>query len=232
MGTILRNTAILTVLMGSLVLLWPAAAHSVMIDLGTLGADYSEATDINERGQIVGYRLTFASGAFHAFLWQDGVMTDLSGIFAAGGINNRGQIVGSSGGRAVLWQDGEITDLGTLGGAFSSAFAINDRGQIVGESSTDSGATHVFLWQDGGMIDLGTLGGHSSVARAINNRGQVVGESNTALGETHPFLWQDGVMIDLGSLHGGFSSRTQGPRTINDRGQVVGFSEGPDDIVT
>jgi probable HAF family extracellular repeat protein len=80
------------------------------------------------------------------------------------------------------------------------------------------------------MIDLGTIGGVASVARAINNRGQVVGESSVDEGG-HPFLWQHGVMIDLGSLNGGFSG-SQGTGTINDRGQVVGFSEDLDGNVT
>jgi probable HAF family extracellular repeat protein len=129
MGTTTYKAAILTTLLGALIIPQLAVAQPVMIDLGTLGANYSEATDINEHEQIVGYRITFASGEFRAFLWQDGVMTDLVGMDIAGGINNRGQIVGMSRNdqgeeRAVLWQDGEITDLGTLGGTGSSASSI------------------------------------------------------------------------------------------------------------
>ena len=81
-------------------------------DLGHLGGGNSEATGINSRGQVVGWSRT-ASWEYHAFLWEDGEMTDLGtlpgGAWSfAQGINSRGQVVGSSdtdsGGRhAVLW---------------------------------------------------------------------------------------------------------------------------------
>ena len=91
-------------------------AHKLSItDLGTLGGDYvhSMATDINSRGQVVGWS-NGDSGTNHAFLWEDGKMTDLgtlpgSGGSMAKGINNRGQVVGYSGhadsgtNHAVLW---------------------------------------------------------------------------------------------------------------------------------
>ena len=68
----------------------------------------------------------------------------------AGGINDRGQIVGGSDtpsgeSHAVLWQRDGMTDLGTLGGFYSGASGINDREQIVGNSDTASGETHAFL---------------------------------------------------------------------------------------
>ena len=70
-------------------------------DLGTLpGSDYSEATAINNRGQVVGSS-TFSSGPSHAFLYENGTMVDL-GTLPGGftsqalGINDRGQIVGYS----------------------------------------------------------------------------------------------------------------------------------------
>jgi probable HAF family extracellular repeat protein len=83
-----------------------------MTDLGTLGGSASFATDINARGQIVGFSNT-ASGVEHAFLWEKGKMTDLGTLAGdltsrAWGINKRGQIVGESNDttgnpHAVLW---------------------------------------------------------------------------------------------------------------------------------
>jgi probable HAF family extracellular repeat protein len=90
-------------------------------DLGTLPGDKtSEALAINEQGQIVG-RSKSASGAIHAFVWQDGVMASIGRgrISAAFDINNEGQIVGyraigktHKGSRvhhAVLWTPRQLT---------------------------------------------------------------------------------------------------------------------------
>ena len=85
----------------------PGGARQLSItDLGTLpGGDFSVAEGINARGQVVGESNT-ASGATHAFLWEDGRMTDLGTLPGGGeahGINARGQVVGHSNGHAVLW---------------------------------------------------------------------------------------------------------------------------------
>ena len=93
----------------------PVAARGLSItDLGTLGGSFSEAQGINSRGQVVG-RSSVVPGEFHvhAFLWEDGQMTDLGTLpgrseSVAFDINSRGQVVGSgttaSGEEhAVLW---------------------------------------------------------------------------------------------------------------------------------
>jgi probable HAF family extracellular repeat protein len=76
----------------------------VYLSLGDLGGYVSEATAINDNGDVVGTSLT-PEGYWHAFLFQDGVgLVDLntqlppeSGweVASANGINNRGQIVGT-----------------------------------------------------------------------------------------------------------------------------------------
>lgn len=69
----------------------------------------------------------------------------------AGGINDKGQIVGfgdtgTGETHAFLWQNGTMTDLGTLGGSNSYAHGINNKGQIVGNSNKETGETHATLW--------------------------------------------------------------------------------------
>ena len=79
-----------------------------------------------------------------AFLWRAGRMRDL-GPGQALGINGAGQVVGSSGGRAVLWWHGGLCDLNTClrgarGWVLTSASRVNVRGQIVGLGTTTAGA--------------------------------------------------------------------------------------------
>jgi len=71
---------------------------------GTLGGASSQPRDINNLGQVVGAAQT-SSGAYHAFLWEDGKLTDLNAYLPeddkadwvleiANGINDGGQISG------------------------------------------------------------------------------------------------------------------------------------------
>ena len=76
-----------------------------MQDLGTLAGDVmSIAYGINEEGQIVGQSIN-ADGSSRAFLWQNGVMTDLNTLIPTGSslsllyandINDHGEIVGQA----------------------------------------------------------------------------------------------------------------------------------------
>jgi probable HAF family extracellular repeat protein len=104
------------------------------------------ATDINDRGQVIGF---FDLGILRAFIWDRGVRTDitLGGDSVANAINQRGHVVGRSTlgpsdspqpnpFHAYVFHDGSIADLGALPGHNeSSANDINERGQIVGFSA-------------------------------------------------------------------------------------------------
>jgi len=207
-------------------------------DLGSLGgpSGISVAYDINKHGQIVGLTDT-ADGVRHAFLYENGVMTDLGTLgghySVAMAINDHGQVVGvadlpNGDSHAFLWERGVMTDLGTLGGTFSQANDINNRGHIVGQAELADGRTHAFIWKNGTMTDLGTLPGDdadapNSVAEAINDKDQIVGWGDAwnadfgAFLETHAILWKSGRLIDLDP--GQDYSRAY---DINKHGQIVG----------
>ena len=89
---------------------------SGMKDLGVLPGDYnSGAIAINERGEAVGVS-NDTEGNARAFIWRNGLMSDLNSIANA---------------------DSPLYLL--------VAFGINDRGEIVGFGATEGGEIHAFL---------------------------------------------------------------------------------------
>jgi probable HAF family extracellular repeat protein len=142
---------------------------------------------------------------------------------------------------AVIWAPGgEVRELSPLqGDTVSFGFGINDHGQAVGSSGLCSNtarppfttgplAAHAVLWErDGSPHDLGSLvsGATINIPGGINNRGEVAGGAQSSDGTPHAFLWTEKTgMRDLGTLPGDFLSAAPCCHTINDRGQVVGFS--------
>lgn len=194
-----------------------------------LGGESSNASAINNKGQIVGWSYNDTAVNTHAVIFHDGTLTDLGtldGIDSyARDINSSGEIVGASSMSGILhpflYKDNKMVDLGTLGGS-SQAFAINDAGDIVGYSDTNNG-THGFLYRGGIMSDLGTLGGSLSNANDINNGGQIVGVSYTVTADSHAFIIANRVMNDLNDLIAGDSGWVlSSAESINDLGQIVG----------
>jgi probable HAF family extracellular repeat protein len=209
-------------------------------DLGIpSGFNSGAATGVNRSDQVVGQ---FNGGsrrqAFsRAFLWQNGVFTDLGTLggrsASATGINNSGQIVGSSlnasgQNHAFVWQNGTMRDLGTLpGGAFSSAAAINDAGAIAGSSDDGNFVSHAVIFQNGVITDLGVPSDFtSSSANALNLNGAVVGAASAGSyrGVSHAFVAQNGSITDLNRLIPGNSGPwvLQTATGVNDAGEIVG----------
>ena len=195
--------------------------------LTSFSATYGKA--INERGDAVGEGPLPGSPYHGIYLSRNGAVSILGamgGAFAmAGGINNAGQIVGTSYteqgiATAFVWKDGVKTTIPALAGRMSYGHAINDAGTVVGITTvnTNTNTKHVFLWKDGVMTDLGVDGNDNNDPMAINNAGQVIGPR---------FLYSNGVVKRLEDvvpaevLNGGMVVGLQF-QDINDAGQIIG----------
>jgi probable HAF family extracellular repeat protein len=206
------------------------AASYRIIDLGTLGGNQSQATAINNLGQVTGTAKD-AAGTEWVFLWERGAMRNLNvaDFPTSTRLNNFGQITVNKYvppgdyAHAFLWDRGTLTDLGNLGGKrYVSANGLNDAGQVVGSSETAIAyRKHAFLWEKGVIKDLGILTGlPESSASGINRTGQVVGYT-AGSGSSRAIRWQGETVTDLEGLPGyQYHSATD----INDAGQVVGIS--------
>jgi probable HAF family extracellular repeat protein len=209
-------------------------------DLGILGGGATPA-GINTSGQVTG---TFETASIvpHAFLATNGAIADLGTLSSSSpaysigyALNKAGQVVGQSevnvnGGtsfHAFLYSDGSLIDLDTVDFE-SSANGINSSGQIAGYAAASSGgAYYAAMFTGGHSINLGTIpGGGSCEAQGINDNGQLIGFCDVDGGNnTHAFLYNQGKMIDLGTLAGSSTTFVSWAYAINNRGQVVGYSE-------
>jgi len=170
-----------------------------LVSVSTLeDSDYSEATSINNRGEMAG--LSNTSTNMHAVLWNtSGAIKDLGALpgdtsSRAFAINDQGKVVGLSSGprgeRAFIWAlDGMVSIKVPPGTTSSEAHGINNRDQVVGHFRGPAGI-HAFLWAPGSPFqDLGVLPGHhTSKAIGINDSGEVVGSSSGPF-DTRSFLW-------------------------------------------
>jgi probable HAF family extracellular repeat protein len=201
--------------------------NGVMIDLGTLGGANSQSfTDLNEATQVVGsVEIPTPDPKLENFC---GFGTNLTCL-------------------GFLWQNGVMAPLSTLGGANGAAAGINQSGQIAGYAETDIAdpgcpAPQVLqyrpvVWTNGKIQTLPMYGNDTEAAAfSINNGGEVAGASGVcalydgryglAIQPQHALLWHNGQVIDLGNLGGKINNSAF---AINDRGDIVGGSDLPDD---
>ncbi len=202
-------------------------------------ADGALATDINDKGQIVGYH----RGPWGQSAWMlDGDRWDTSmGGFAAQAINNNSVVAGSDYANnpyyamyAQTYYGGQWHLLNTVSGIATSSDSedINDLGSVVGycsvgtQTSTGSwtSATSAFLCKGGVTSTLAYLGG-ISYAEGINIHDQVVGywNKNAGWSDNKAFLWDGNTVTWLPMLDGATSSLAW---AINDSGAIVGQCGG------
>jgi probable HAF family extracellular repeat protein len=161
--------------------LWENDTAIPLKDLGQAG---NAAYAINDHGQIVGYVSSADGTTIVASIWQNGGVTSIpilpgdSAAFATG-INNRGQVVGSTfnstgWSHGFISQDDVLTDLNTLISGDSNLFIIaasniNERGQISGMATVVTGP------------DTGNI--HAILLTPVHER---IGESMADFARTHP----------------------------------------------
>jgi probable HAF family extracellular repeat protein len=137
-----------------------------LIDIGTLDGDtgsVSIPTGINRARQIVGAAWKNGNSEQRAFLWENGVFTELPLLeppagydihySGATGINNRGEIIGESNASRFVYRDGTLIDLNRAiekdsGGIWPGIWgvsAINDAGQIAGTCYFGGDGAHACL---------------------------------------------------------------------------------------
>lgn len=183
------------------------SAADGLVDL-TPESDTGYALDINDAGQVTGYKT--APGGYHAFRWQDGDFVDLGvlpGMAYSFGwaINASGRVTGSSssasGNSEHVLRSREgflatdrrafVTDLGGVG-EVNVALGINAFGDVVGRGRPSAGGKRAFRYTDAaGLQDLNTLidpalGWFLIAAHDVNDAGAIVGYGlDNLTGQTH-----------------------------------------------
>ena len=199
--------------------------RGVFTDLGSLGGGSTRPEAISDAGVVVGDSFT-AAGDQRAFVYRDGVMTDLLGVSSiAFGVNTAGDVVGdalfSSTRHAFLYSGGAVTALSSSY-CCSRAHGINDRGQVVGyDSPPGTTSQQGVIWTAGVPQFMGKLRPSDEVSEAfaINEAGAAVGASTTINVSTHAFLYRDGSLVDISPAGTTFASSLG----INEAGDAVGF---------
>jgi probable HAF family extracellular repeat protein len=212
-----------------------SAQQYEVVDLGTLGGNYSGANGISENGMIAGWA-TDTIGK-QAVIWDQGGIADLGEpaewpVNETAAVNDAGQAatfgeISPQAYQSYFWDNGVWTPIGVLPGLtdtivtdIDSAGRVIGRSLIVGPGAPDRS----FIWEAGVMTELGTLGGYTD-AHGMNEVGQVVGASLADLpgGEQQirAFLWEDGEMTGLNPLPGDVATEAF---DVNESGEIVGSS--------
>ncbi|MEE8153454.1 MAG: DUF3466 family protein [Phycisphaerales bacterium] len=198
------------------------SAEEGFSDLGVMKGGVSRATDLTERGDVVGSTGALIAEGQEAFLWQDGELTLLGhipqGISSwAVAVSNQGSIAGGGLmdpdqrpnilGQPALRNNGKWLLLGLLPNCdVGGSGDMNDDEMIVGLCVEPDNTRRAFIWTDGTMFDLNDLvprGLDISIERGwgISNSGQIVADGHDARNQSVTFLLTP-VVAPLGDLDG------------------------------
>jgi probable HAF family extracellular repeat protein len=218
---------------------WAYDFNFIPIDVP--GAATTQASDINDRGQIVG-TFSDANGLSHGFLNRHDTFTTIDFPGASrtslSGINHRGEVVGDyfiprqgidigPQNNAFLYNKGVFTVIDQPAGEDRGPIVngINNRGDMVGD--LDAGPFVPFLRTANGQITIIDVPGATVLTHGfgINDRGQIVGSFQPLSGRTESGFLDDHGRFTTIDVPGATGTTARG---INDRGEIVGSYIGLD----
>ena len=184
-------------------------------DIGTLQTHTSQAVDMNNEGQILGWYQVDSNQTGKRFFVRDrdGSFEEIPTPCEWKYITNSGKVYGfTNGGPAYSWD--KSVGVKNLGNPPKGLIVkVNDLGQMLIQSlaSTENGnITQPVIWQNGTLTKLRRLAGNTGIESEeaygldMNNRGEVVGKSlvhvvykNKVYKCSHATMWVNGEAIDL-----------------------------------
>ncbi len=195
------------------------------------GSEFTQASGINDAGQIVGDAHDPVTGKSVGFLLSDGVYTTVdypgSNFSSAPGINNFGTVVGGySKGSSLpgfVLSGGSYSSFNIPGATGLVAWGINDHDQVSGTYFTADGHRAGFILSGSALITINFDAYSYAYNYGINNQGQTVGAVASA-GHQSSYI-HDSSGLHLFDYPSGTDSGANG---INDAGDIVGFFRSVD----
>lgn len=213
----------------------PVAGNFRFTNIDFPGATSTQASGINNRGQIVGF-FHDAAGVAHGYLQDGDNLTSVEipntrRTFPSA-ISNSGAIVGgySDLNRVIhgfILDHGTVTTVDFPGAILTTIIDINDRGDVVGAFENPDFGIHGFILDRNGLraIDNPAETLTSTQAAGISNGKLVGGFFLDADVNFHGFTFSDGVFTSV-DIPGAISTVLE---SLNDHGDIVGlvtFSDG------